>query len=72
MGKRGIRRHHLKRVKAKAKRVLLNQPCSSKERVEHWSLRMANNLKNCSCMGCRNPRRTPWKHKTLKELEPLD
>lgn len=43
-----IRRHHKWRMKAKALRVYPDQPDA---------IRLADHLKNCSCILCGNPRR---------------
>jgi hypothetical protein len=69
MDKREERRHHLRRMKAKARLVAKyswgysssyhNQPEKLDEllkRAEKW----ANHLKMCSCYGCCNPRRSGY------------
>jgi hypothetical protein len=47
MSKRAERRHHLRRMKAKAERVYPDW-----ERAARW----ADHLHGCSCHMCRNPR----------------
>lgn len=54
---RALRRHHLARMKAKARKVY------------HWNdepERLANHLKVCSCPMCGNPRKW-FNEKTLQE-----
>ena len=58
---RAERRQHLRRMKAKARKVArqswgykLNDPFL--KRAEKW----ANHLKMCSCHGCCNPRRSGY------------
>jgi hypothetical protein len=59
--KREYRRHHLRRMKAKA-RMVAKGWCFGKpdadflKRAEKW----ANHLKMCSCHGCCNPRRSGY------------
>lgn len=48
--KRALRRHHLQRMKAKAKRVY--HFCSPQQAVKY-----ANHLQLCSCHGCGNRRK---------------
>lgn len=59
MSKRALRRHHLNRMKAKARSVLPDTPNAE---------RFANHLKRCSCHMCGNPRKI-WKTKTLQETK---
>ena len=69
MSKREERRHHLKRMKAKARRVAKNSwgytlsygysPEELKQQF-HAAEKWANHLKKCSCSMCGNPRRLGW------------
>lgn len=61
MSKRAERRHHLRRMKAKARKVYyFNSP--------DRAIRLADHLASCSCCMCGNPRK--WlKEKTRKEYE---
>ena len=58
--KRAERRHHLRRMKAKAKRIAIHQanhdPEYEDEILAGW-LHHANHLACCSCSACGNPRR---------------
>jgi hypothetical protein len=56
MGKRAERRHHKRRMKAKARRIYGDHP-----RAEHY----ADNMTVCSCFGCAHDRKY-WGH-TLQE-----
>ena len=58
--KRSLRRHHLERMKAKAKQLYAGDP---------RALRYANHLTVCSCPLCGN-RRT-WLGPTIKERRRL-
>ena len=64
MSKRAERRHHARRMKAKARRVyrfifdLDNGYPQDWE--DHWVVRNANDLKKCSCASCCNIRRSVW------------
>lgn len=55
--KRAVRRHHLARMKKKARRI-------------YWwnenGYKFANHLKVCSCIGCGNPRKW-FGDKTIQE-----
>jgi len=51
MSKRAFRRHHLRRVKERAKEVFYW--CSDPNRTAKW----ANNMAMCSSACCGNPRR---------------
>lgn len=65
--KRGERRLQKKRMIAKAKRILKNRYYNTaKDFVEHTSVRIADNLKACSCWMCGNPR-----HKAKHGDEPI-
>lgn len=57
--KRALRRHHLRRMKEKAKRVYY---FSSPENA----IKLANHLAHCSCLGCGNQRQ--YYGKSLSEL----
>lgn len=59
MSKRALRRHHLARMKAKARKALPHHPNAEQ---------FANHLKMCSCHMCGNPRKW-WNAKTLQELK---
>jgi len=60
MSKRAERRYHLRRMKAKARKVFYWCP----ERAHHW----ANNMTMCSRACCGNPRK--WnKEKTRQEYK---
>lgn len=54
MDKREVRRHHHRRMKAKARSVF--RSLADSQNVEKW----ANNLKMCSCHGCCNSRRSGY------------
>lgn len=57
---RALRRFHLVRMKAKAKKIYhYNDP--------KQAIKLANHLAACSCQGCGNPRKW-WKQKTLQEI----
>lgn len=59
MKKRSIRRHHLNRMKNKAKKVYwFNEPDKA--------ITLANHLASCSCSICGNPRKY-YKEKTIQE-----
>lgn len=59
MSKRAERRHHLKRMKSKAKSVYwYNEPDKA--------ITLANHLASCSCSRCGNPRKY-YKEKTIQE-----
>jgi len=59
MKNRAIRRHHSKRMKAKARGLYVGHP-----RAEHY----ADHLTVCSCLMCGNPRRTQ-NCRTVQELK---
>lgn len=59
MKKRSLRRHHLQRMKKKAKKVYwFNEP--------EKAITLADHLASCSCHMCGNPRKF-FKEKTLQE-----
>ncbi len=60
--KRGWRRHHQERKKRKAKTVYGH---------DERSVKLANNMKNCSCSMCGNPRRV-FGELTLQEEKAID
>ncbi len=66
--KRALRRHHLERHKAKARKVLHWQDRSfSSEREEALVVgKWAHTPKACSCWMCGNPRKH-WKEATWQE-----
>ena len=64
MRNKQYRRHHRKRMEAKAKEAFIVQSLSEDDK--HLELRakaFADNLKKCGCMMCRNPRRTNLQNK---------
>ena len=70
--KRAERRHQKRLMKNWAKKVahkIWNY--DSSDSVTESFVKNADNLKMCSCDGCRNPRRSKWsknKGKTIKEI----
>jgi hypothetical protein len=80
MSNRAIRRHHKRRMKAKARRIAQNiwgykvqaWPYWDEEEVQRMlkhAERHADNLAICSCSSCGNPRRYGWEDKTRQEAE---
>lgn len=73
---RAKRRYHKKRMKAKARDIVVNVwrgilGDRYDDEVVRNMKKNADNLKVCSCEMCRNPRRSKWrraKGKTRKEL----
>lgn len=64
--KRAARRHHLSRMKAKARRVSKHWMSElSAQDTAHRAGRLANNLAICSCSGCGNQRK--YEGPTLQE-----
>ena len=58
------RRHHRKRMEAKAKEAFVVHSLADND--DHLELRakvFADNLKKCGCEMCRNPRRTKLQNK---------
>jgi hypothetical protein len=45
--KRSLRRYHKNRMRARARKIYPRDP---------KAFHLADNIKNCSCMGCGNPR----------------
>lgn len=54
--KRASRRHHLKRMKDKARRKYKDWNWINSEDAEKFAVKSANHLANCSCYACGNPR----------------
>lgn len=71
MSKRAERRHHMFRMREKAKKVVNKIWGRTNGDLELWARKNANHLKSCSCQMCRNPRRSDWypeeEKKTLQE-----
>ncbi len=66
--KRALRRHHAKRMKAKAKMVAKLWWGFDDPRDINLAIKWADNLCPCSRWCCGNPRKW-WKERTRKELE---
>jgi len=69
--KRANRRHHLKRMKSKVKRIYKDlHMFNNEEDLENFSVKNANHMKNCSCSMCGNPRHhlKGKEKKTKKEI----
>ncbi len=58
--KRAARRHHVERLKAKAKKIASHKGLPAEFYVLNY-----NNLCVCSCYGCGNPRK--WGYKSFSE-----
>ena len=75
-----FRRHHDRRMRAKARRVLRDYFYSDAgnrwpkfEEWLHWSIvRRADNMQICSCRGCGNPRRHEKHGLTMQERRASD
>jgi len=67
MAKRAERRHHKKRMKARARWVIRNRWSYSVTEDLSWAEKFGDHIKNCSCSGCGNPRQKPWKYRTREE-----
>jgi hypothetical protein len=72
MTKRALRRHHLYRMKAKARRIyrIQNNWMSSEipKEFEEAAEKRADYLKTCSCSMCGNPRKY-FKDLTIQEIK---
>lgn len=62
MSKRALRRHHKERMRAHVRRLLHRfwSDCINvtEEDIERWTRMRADNYTLCSCLMCRNPRRS--------------
>ena len=79
MSQRALRRHHKRRMKAKARHVAgvfwgYARGDTRADRVVEHMVQNADHLKACSCEMCRNPRRSKWrraKGKTQDEIQAI-
>jgi hypothetical protein len=67
MSKRAERRHHLRRMKAKAEKSF-RFTVGFDEAHPKWAHKFANHLASCSCWMCGNPRKW-FKEKTIQEIK---
>lgn len=66
---RARRRADLQRVKTKAKQVMRRLIPDDQARADEIANKIANHLKACGCLMCKNPRRAGWKEdKSIQEL----
>jgi hypothetical protein len=65
MSKRAERRHHLRRMKAKAERIYWSRPLADYFADPTPARKQANHLKSCSCPMCGNPRK--WRNERTRQ-----
>jgi hypothetical protein len=68
MSKRAERRHHSRRMKAKAKRIYWQSPLAEYFGDPSPMIKTADYLQSCSCPMCGNPRKW-FQEKTIQELK---
>lgn len=67
--KRALRRHHLLRIKAKARRIIalwMSDAKLTEPEHERLACQLANNRKPCSCFACGHQRK--WHGPTMQEI----